>query len=202
MHGIFYFIIFVVIRVLFYEYKDRRFKKFYNDNKPSELYDSGFHYIPMVKYHFLDDILVSLPLLFTIYYKINFSDFLFMLTIIYVLREITTSITLLPPTPFCFERSKAKLIESKWITKISGNCNETIFSGHTTLMLLVFLFILPKIKSNILKIFIYIYAIVTSLIIISLRSHYSIDVILAWIICLLFYISYFGNKIVKKLLLN
>ena len=125
-----------------------------------------------------------------------------MLTIIFVLREITTTITLLPPTPSCYQRNYDKMTKSKWITRISGTCNETIFSGHTTLMLLMILFILPKIKSNIFKIIIYIYAVVTSIVIISLRSHYSIDVILAWVICILFYIAYFGNKIVKKLILN
>ena len=202
MHGIFYFIIFVLLRVLFYDLKDRRFRKFYNDKKPSELYDSGFNYIPVLNYQFLDDILVSLPLIFGLYYNINFNEFLFVLTIIFVLREITTTITLLPPTPSCYQRNYDKMTKSKWITRISGTCNETIFSGHTTLMLLMILFILPKIKSNIFKIIIYIYAVVTSLVIVSLRSHYSIDVILAWVICILFYIAYFGNKIVKKLILN
>lgn len=202
MHGVFYFIIFVILRVIIYDYKHKRFRKFYEDSQPSELYDSGFQYIPIIRFHFLDDVLVLLPVFLGIYYKINFNEFLFMLTVIYVLREITTSITLLPPTPFCFERSKDKASKSEYITNISGTCNETIFSGHTSLMLLIFLFILPKIQSNLLKILIYIYAILTSIVIIGIRSHYTIDVIVAWVICILFYVAYFGNKIVKKLLLN
>jgi hypothetical protein len=202
MHGVFYFFAFIIIRILIYDLKNIRFRKFYNDNKPSELFDSGFNLIPILNYNFLDDILVVLPLFLCIYYKIDFSEFLFMLTIIYVLREITTSITLLPPTPQCFERNRNKMVTFELITKVSGTCNETIFSGHTSLMLLAFLFVLPKIKSNVFKIIIYIYALLTSFVIISLRSHYSIDVIVAWVICILFYVSYFGNKIVKKLIIN
>ena len=59
-------------------------------------------------YNFLDDILVMLPLILCIYYKIDFSEFLFMLTMIYLLREITTSVTLLPPTPYCINKSKER----------------------------------------------------------------------------------------------
>ena len=51
----------------------KRFRKFYEDSKPSELYDSGFKYIPIIRFHFLDDVLVCLPILLGIYYKINFN---------------------------------------------------------------------------------------------------------------------------------
>lgn len=202
MHGCCYFIIYIIVRILFYNYKNNRFLTYYSDKNYSELYDLGFNNIKIIYYNFLDDILVMLPLILCIYYKINFSEFLFMLTMIYLLREITTSVTLLPPTPYCINKSKERNNSSKIITQISGACNETIFSGHTSLMLLAFLFVLPKIKNNYIKIIIYFYAIFTSIVIISLRSHYTIDIILAWIICILFYVSYFGNKIVKKLLIN
>ena len=96
MHGIFYLynICYHTCFNLYFSTKD--LENFMKITKPSELYDSGFQYIyTMIKYHFLDDFLVSRPLLFTIYYKINFNEFLFMLTIIYILREVTTSIGLL-----------------------------------------------------------------------------------------------------------
>ena len=202
MHGVFYLIIYIIVRILIYNYKNTRFLKIYNKDNENNLYDVGFNYIPKMNLHYSDDILVMLPVILCIYSKINWSQFFFMLTIIFILREITTTITLLPPTPYCFENVRNKMEKNKILAKISGACNETIFSGHTSIMLLSFLFVLPKIKSNLFKIFIYIYSIITSLVIISLRGHYSIDVFLAWIICILFYISYFGKQIVKKLLLN
>ena len=202
MHGIYHFIIYIIIRILFYNYKNVKFLTYYKDKNYKELYDSGFNNISMIYYNFLDDILVVLPLILCVYYKIDFSEFLFILTIIYIIREVTTSVTLLPPTPYCIVKSKERSKKSKLITHISGACNETIFSGHVSLMILSFLFVLPKIQNNIIKLLIYLYSIITSIVIISLRSHYTIDIILAWIICILFYISYFGNKIVKKLLLN
>lgn len=202
MHGAIYFLIFVFIRIVTQNLKLKTFMKFYEEQEPSKLYDIGFKYIPMTKFHFLDDILVVLPLFIGLYLKINLSNFLFILTCVYLLREITTTITLLPPTPFCFEREKIKKDKSKTLTELAGACNETIFSGHTSLMLISILFILPKITNNYIKILIYLYAITTSVIIISLRSHYTIDVVLAWVICILFYVAYFGNNIIKKMLLN
>ena len=120
----------------------------------------------------------------------------------YLLRELTTAVTLLPPPPFCVEINSDKMSKSKVLTKIAGSCNETIFSGHTTFMLLCLLFVLPKINNNYIKIAIYTYALLTSFIIVAMRSHYTIDVVIAWVICVLVYISFFGNKIVKKLILN
>jgi len=202
MHGVFYFIIYVLVRIFIQEMKLNTFLNFYRNNDHAALYDIGFKYIPRINIHFLDDIMVILPIILCIYLRVNFSEFLFLLTCIYILREITTTITFLPPTPFCFDRVKDKMDKSEFMTKISGTCNETIFSGHTSLMLLGILFILPKVNNNILKILLYFYAIITSLIIIALRAHYTIDIVLAWIICIMFYCAYFGSKIVKKLIIN
>ena len=202
MHGAIYFIIYIIIRIIIYNYKNERYLKIYNEDTQIKLNDVGFNFIPITNIEYLDDVMVLLPLILCVFFKINWSVFLFMLTIIFVLREITTTITLLPPTPHCFENVKIKMKKSKILAKISGACNETIFSGHTSIMLLALLFILPKIKNNLVKIGIYIYAIATSLVIISLRGHYSIDIFLAWVICILFYVAYFGNKVVKNLILN
>ena len=201
MHGIVYFIFFLIIRFLTQELKYKNFLDYYKNNENCMLKDIGFKYIPYLKCHFLDDIIVLIPVFICIYLKINLHQFLLLLTIIYFLREITTSITLLPPTPNCMERNKKKMNKSKFITKVSGRCNETVFSGHTTLMLLSLLFILPKIKSKLFKVLIYLYSIIGSIIIIAMRSHYTLDVTLAWIITILMYLCYFGKNIYKSLIL-
>ena len=201
MHGVIYFILYCILRYLTQNMKNKLFLKYY-ENNPIKIYDIGFEYIPIINWHFLDDIMVVLPIILCFYYKINFSNFLFLLTCIYLLRELTTAVTLLPPPPFCVEINSDKMSKSKVLTKIAGSCNETIFSGHTTFMLLCLLFVLPKINDNYIKIAIYTYALLTSFIIVAMRSHYTIDVVIAWVICVLVYISFFGNKIVKKLILN
>lgn len=201
MHGLIYFILYCILRYLTQNMKNKLFLKYY-ENNPIKIYDIGFEYIPIINCHFLDDVMVLLPIILCFYYKINFSNFLFLLTCIYLLRELTTTVTLLPPTPFCFKRNNDKMNMSKILTKLAGTCNETIFSGHTTFMLLCLLFVLPKINNNYIKIAIYAYALLTSFIIVAMRSHYTIDVVLAWVICVLVYVSFFGNKIVKKLILN
>ena len=90
MHGAIYFLIFVFIRIVTQNLKFKTFMKFYEEQEPSKLYDIGFKYIPMTKFHFLDDILVVLPLFIGLYLKINLSNFLFILTCVYLLREITS----------------------------------------------------------------------------------------------------------------
>ena len=57
----------------------------------------------------MDDIIVLIPVFICIYLRVNTHDFLVLLTIIYVIREITTSVTLLPPTPYCFNQSNKKM---------------------------------------------------------------------------------------------
>ena len=201
MHGIVYFIIYLIIRALTQKYKYKRFLKFYENNENCYLNDIGFKYIPIIKFNFLDDIIVLIPVFICIYLRVNTHDFLVLLTIIYVIREITTSVTLLPPTPYCINQSNKKINKSEIITRISGLCNETVFSGHTTLMLLSFLFILPKVKSKFLKILIYFYLVLGSILILALRSHYTLDVFLAWTISILVYLCYFGKNIYKSLIL-
>lgn len=201
MHGIVYFIIYLIIRALTQKYKYERFLKFYENNQNCYLHDIGFKYIPFIKFNFLDDIIVLIPVFICIYLRVNTHDFLILLTIIYVIREITTSVTLLPPTPHCIDQSNKKMNKSEIITKISGLCNETVFSGHTTLMVLSFLFILPKVKSKFIKVLIYFYLVLGSIIILALRSHYTLDVFLAWTISILVYLCYFGKNIFKSLIL-
>ena len=150
-----------------------------------ELEDTGFKLVPKLdsKLNYLDDLLISILVIPLFYFDINVKKLLKIIIITRLLRLICMKSTILPsPNSKCNEYlvKKEKLI-GKYYTIFFGRCNETIFSGHVSLMLICILFILPFVNSM-MKIFLYIYAILTSLIVISLRNHYTIDVVLAWVI--------------------
>ena len=77
-----------------------------------------------------------------------------------------------------------------------GGCNETIFSGHTSFMVLILLYTIPYLHFF-GKFIVIMYALFGTILIISLRSHYTIDVLLAWIITYLVYSIYMCCNIAK-----
>ena len=204
------FFLFLGIYICFYlkslsdNFRENIFTKIHYKNSSNniKLFDLGFKFIPFFKNSIIDDILVLCPLLLFILYTPNIKDYIIILFSIYLLRQICTILTILPPIPQCSNSIKNRFKNNiiKNLERFSFNsCSETVFSGHTSLLLVTILFLLPRLP-NYAKIIAYIYAIFTSLIIIAIRHHYSIDVFLSWIICILFYISYFGKDVIKSLL--
>ena len=168
-----------------------------------EIYDLGFKYIPYHSNNIIDDILVMCPVLLLILHTPNAKDYLIVLFSIFIIRQICTILTILPPVPQCQEN-----LERRFRNDISKNideylllssCSETVFSGHAVLLLVTILFLIPKLP-NYAKIIAYIYAIFTSIVIIAVRHHYTIDVFLSWVICITFYIAYFGKGVIKTLM--
>lgn len=88
----------------------------------------------------------------------------------FMLRCITTMVTVLP-SPICGKKASPQAI---------GGCNDCIFSGHTALTLLFAYAI--YICQPTLMIPLLLYCIFASLWIILSRSHYTIDVLVAWIV--------------------
>ena len=102
--------------------------------------------------------------------KANISALIRSIAIIYILRAITTRVTILP-SPIC---EKLKVVSAV------GGCYDCIFSGHTALMLIFAYYIYkqnPKHKPYLIA-----YCILGSVFIIVTRSHYTIDVLVAWIV--------------------
>jgi hypothetical protein len=194
----------VVLKSISDNFRENIFTKYHYQNSSNniKLFDLGFKYIPYFKNSIIDDILVICPLFLFILYTPNIKDYIFVLFTIYLLRQICTILTILPPIPQCHTSIKNRFKNNivKTLERFSYNsCSETVFSGHTALLLVTILFLLPRLP-NYAKVLAYIYTIVTSFIIISIRHHYSIDVFLSWIICVLFYIAYFGKDVIKTLL--
>lgn len=171
-------------------------------NNLNKIIDNGFKIIPKIDFLFLDDIvLVIIPLIFLIFIyfctknNINFLDFVVIFLIIRFLRLLCLLCTIYPPpSKDCYEISDKKNKILPYYSYIFGGCNETIFSGHTACLVLIMLFIYPVLNA-IGKIFIILYAIFGSIILISLRAHYTIDVLLGWIITYLVYTVYTCCKI-------
>jgi len=117
----------------------------------------------------------TFPLDFRLY---NWYDtlgvFVYLQSILMVLRAITYTVTVLPDS--------SQVCQFKqW--GLTGSCHDLLFSGHVsfTLIPLVVYLKLSNVYNSVI-LFIYIFnAMVSSIIVISMRKHYTIDVIFAWI---------------------
>lgn len=121
------------------------------------------------------------------------------IAILYILirgfRLITMSVTILPqPNKNCKPPSERNTLD-RWL---SGGCNDAIFSGHMSMMLITLLYISKGVKSLFVKAMMVLFAIGYSLLIIMLRNHYTVDVILAWFISLSTYVMYENKDILFK----
>ena len=135
--------------------------------------DIGFELLPnLSKYEILHDLTGVIPTLFLLYKWFSpngWSEgvknrYLLTLTFMYAARAMTNIVTQLPAAkpgtctpnpPFSF-------------------CNDYMFSGHTTFNIVTSYFVG--------KVLYPVYPIIGSLVTIATREHYSIDVLVAWII--------------------
>ncbi len=168
---------------------------FYNNYPEKPLYDLLQSIIPYHQYSiYASEIILAIFIIiivFTFYKKRNaiiFSHFIILLAFIQIFRSIIFSLTLLPDSS-----------QNCSFGIISGSCNDLLFSGHISAVLLILLFIykynlLPK---KYFKYFLLLF-IFMIIFIISSRNHYSIDILIAMITTYFIYIIYF-NKIEKYL---
>ena len=96
---------------------------------------------------------------------------LYALSVTHLIRIVTTRVTILP-SPICtasFRKPRA-----------AGGCYDCIFSGHTSTTLLLSYFVyryVPRWRWPLLA-----YCLAASLMIVATRSHYTIDVLVAWVV--------------------
>jgi len=102
--------------------------------------------------------------------------FIGMIVVVYLIRDITINLTILPKHEKC-KKSISKIYEN-----IVGGCYDKIFSGHFSIVYL-------------LSLFYYSYGIITNIpvlvgwnilnafLILITRSHYSIDIVMAFFVC-------------------
>jgi len=149
--------------------------KCYKNEKP--LYDVFHEKMPNLKKYekavdFIPYLLALVVLYMYIYDGLNeqlINDLMLNYAILMILRVITFSITILP-SPICSKRSHPLAM---------GGCRDMIFSGHVTSMLLLAYTLYkhnPQYETALI-----LYCTIGSLLIIATRSHYTIDVIVAYI---------------------
>lgn len=145
----------------------------------------------------LDDFLaIALFILFLVIHKLKYiKDLAILYILIRGFRLITMSVTVLPqPNNNCKPPSERNMID-RWL---SGGCNDSIFSGHTALMIILLLYINKGVKSSFMKCMMMLFAVGYSLLIIMLRNHYTVDVVLAWFISISTFILYENREYLFK----
>ena len=129
--------------------------------------DIGFDILPnLTKYEFLHDVTLITPLIFLVlnWNTVDKKTYIHFLTTMYFMRAISNMVTQFP---------RAKSEPCRKSNPLS-NCNDYMFSGHTTFNIVTSYFL----KNGMFPI----YPILSSLTTISTRAHYSVDVLMAWII--------------------
>ena len=136
------------------------------------------------KYEKCIDILVLLlgliVLLLVVLQKLDYMKVLKIVSICLILRSIMINVTVLP-SPICDSQNRTKV-------NAIGGCHGCIFSGHTSLIIL-FSYLIYKCYPK-MKIFLLIYSILSSFLITITRSHYTIDVLVAWIVAYCIILKY------------
>lgn len=123
-------------------------------------------------------------------------EFLFLVAIVYLLRAISFSITVLPsPSTHCkceWEDEPETMLRSFLNLLYQEGCNDLIFSGHTSMMVMSSLFLCYYYlnKSIFSQLLIVVYNIIGFIVIIGTRMHYSTDVFLATVINVLLFFSF------------
>ena len=88
--------------------------------------------------------------------------------LLFFLRSVTMSVTTLP-SPICTATRRNGSI---------GGCHDCIFSGHTALTLL-FAYHIAQARGH--RVELLVYCLAASALIVATRSHYTVDVLVAWL---------------------
>ena len=203
-YNIFFFSIillyFVIVYILLYCKKliHNASLNYYALYEERPLYDSLHNIIPYHKYsvYFSEIIMIFfILLLFYLFYKKRnisiFNHFIIIFSLIHIIRCILFSLTLLPDSS-----------NNCTFGLFSGSCNDLLFSGHISVVLLIILFVYKyklfnskSVKNSLLFLFI-----LMNIFILSSRNHYSIDIVTALIITYMIYHFYFlyGEKMLYR----
>lgn len=123
----------------------------------------------------------------------HFFIFLYVCSLVYLFRSIAFSLTILPsPTPHCeceWEVDPETTLRGFLNLLYQEGCNDLIFSGHTSMMVISSLFLIYYHFGNsfFAKFFFLIYNLFGMCVIVGTRLHYSVDVFLGSAISLMIF---------------
>ena len=153
--------------------------------KNNSIYDVGFNILPNLhKFYYISDAIVIVSL-FTLFIPGMFKNFIYLMIPIFLVRCITIYSTILPKLDTCD-------VKNIFYLCFFGGCYDKIFSGHFAA---VFLITLLLFEQSYLSFFLLCFInILNGLIIISVRNHYTIDVIVSFFVTLCLYQLLHKNK--------
>lgn len=134
---------------------------------------------PKIHAPYLSDSLVAFQLVKTVNNITvdNLNEILVIISIVQFLRSICSISTVLPPLKHYSDKYR--------LGGINGSGTEYIFSGHASYSALTSIYLY---KNGITSFFsIFVYNILSQFLIIATHNHYTVDIILAWIITPLIY---------------
>ena len=159
---------------------------FYGNKDNQEVYDILHKLLPDLSHNewIVNYLAVSAFIPLIINYSENLIiDLIGFMIVIYILRDITINLTILPKQSNC---KMKKENEFTYYDHIIGVCYDKIFSGHFSLtLMLTLLYYSYGIITNIPLLVVW--NIINGLAIISTRSHYTIDVVMAFFVCAFIY---------------
>ena len=168
----FFSVIFLVIQVTTHIRVETLGHKNYSQTPP--LVDVVHTYLPdMSRYEKWIDILVLLPVLAIVAMEcyghgVDYESLVWCLMVVYCLRALFNIVTILP-CPRALHRFKS-----------FGGKYTCIFSGHTAFLVVLSYFIfkrLPELKYHLMT-----FCLLGSLFIVMSRTHYTVDVLVAWLV--------------------
>ena len=179
-------IIFLILSILFSQLSVYYVNYREKDNIDKQLRDPIIDNLPY--FNGLDNLydLMSFPPIFLSLLhleKLPIENLTINIGLIYFLRAICVLATSIPK----FKTCKIKHNEMK--SFFSGGCYDKIFSGHIAFMITFVLYLVNFTEQKKYKIIYYLYIITGTILSFITESHYSIDVILSWIISINIFIA-------------
>ena len=179
-------IIFLILSLFFSQYCVYYVNSREKDNLNIQLKDPLIDNLPFFKG--LDkfyDLTVVPPLFLTLmfYQKMPIDNLLINLSLILVLRGICIITTSIPKFKSCKQENY------KYSLLFSGGCYDKIFSGHLAFIITFILYLINYTDQSNFKIIYYFYIIIASVLSLITESHYSIDLLISWILSVTLFFS-------------
>lgn len=153
-------------------------------NHPTKIIDLFHMYLPHIDIMYLSDTLVAAQLLYTLHKLpwILYREFAVVMGVTQLCRVLCMISTILPPLKNY--NDKARLMG------VNGSGTEYIFSGHASYSAASFLYLysLGLVPPR----FLALYNLLSQSLIIASKNHYTVDVVLSWIIVPLIYENRFS----------
>jgi hypothetical protein len=169
-------------------------------NTPIPLFDHLHFNTKYIKFYNISDYFINFYILTLFYFNDHISKFINLLAIVYLFRTLFFTITILPKCGLMPDKTdkSVRSILYKYITfkdKHTGYNNDLLFSGHTAFMFLYYLYL---VKFNFItynkSIVLFMINLILSILNILSRCHYSIDIVLGYIMPL-FIFQNFGDYV-------